>query len=184
VSGLIDFLTRVDLRELFVPDASLPEVVLRISIVYLVLFTLLRVVVKREVGSMGITDLLVVVLVADAVQNAMAGQYKSITDGLILAAVLVFWDWFLTYAAYRWRGARKLIRPAPLLLVRDGRVIHANLRQELVTEEELESEIRLQGVMDVQQVAYAFLETDGRVSVIPRKQEEKSEGNDKPKGLG
>lgn len=163
-----DFIFGVDWRELFVPQVPLLESIVRMSVVYLFLFGLFRLVLKREAASLSISDLLVVVLVADAVQNAMGGDYNTITDGLILAATLVFWDWFLSYAALRWRGFRRVIRPAPLLLVRDGQPIVANMRKELLTEEELLSNLRLQGVENLDQVKFAFMEMDGRISVIEK----------------
>lgn len=166
--GMPDFISGVDLRELFVPQMPLLESILRMSVVYLFLVGLFRVVLKREAASLSISDLLVVVLVADAVQNAMGGAYRTITDGLVLATTLVFWDWFLSYAAMRWRGLRYMIRPAPLLLVRDGQIIWPNLRKELLTEEELLSNLRLEGVERVDQVKYAFMEMDGRISVIEK----------------
>lgn len=165
---MLDWLLDIDFRQLFVPSISPLEGILRISIVYLSIFFTLRFVLKREAASLGISDLLVVVLIADAVQNAMADSYTSVTDGLILAGTLVFWDWFLSYAAMRWRTARVIIRPAPLLLIRDGRIIWHNLGKEHLTEDELLSQLRLQGVESVDEVKLAFMETDGRISVIPR----------------
>ncbi len=162
------FLSEVDWQSLFVPQVPLLESILRMSVVYLFLIGLFRVVLKREAASLSISDLLVVVLVADAVQNAMAGSYNTVTDGLILASTLVFWDWFLSYAAMRWRGFRRILRPAPLLLIRNGQIIWSNLGKELLTEEELVSNLRLQGVNKVNQVEYAFMEMDGRISVITR----------------
>lgn len=163
-----DFIFGVNWRELFVPQVPLLESIVRMSVVYLFLYSLFRLVLKREAASLGISDLLVVVLVADAVQNAMGGEYTTITDGLVLASVLVFWDWFLSFAALRWRGFRRMVRPAPLLLIRDGQIIWSNMRKELLTEEELMSNLRLRGVESPDEVKYAFMEMDGRISVIER----------------
>ncbi|HEY7909583.1 MAG TPA: hypothetical protein VIC60_11945, partial [Thermomicrobiales bacterium] len=73
-----------DWQKMFALDTPLLEIVIRGTIIYLALFTLLRFVVKREVGTVGIADLLVIVVIADAAQNAMAGTYTSITDGVLL----------------------------------------------------------------------------------------------------
>ncbi|MGI5836019.1 MAG: DUF421 domain-containing protein [Chloroflexota bacterium] len=174
-----DFIFGIDWRELFVPQVPLLESIVRMSAVYLFLVGLFRTVLKREAASLSISDLLVVVLMADAVQNAMGGNYNTITDGLILATTLVFWDWFLSYAALRWRGFRNVVRPAPLLLVRDGQPIPTNMRKELLTEEELLSNIRLHGVESFDQVKYAFMEMDGRISVITRNRRRPRGGADK-----
>ncbi len=138
---------------------------------------------KREAGQLGITDLLVIVLIADAVQNAMADEYRSVTNGLILAATLVFWNWFLDVAAFRWRRVRRMVRPAPSLLVRDGQIIWSDLRKEYLTEEELLSNCRLQGVEGPEDVKFAFMEMDGRISVIPKEKGDSSGGNSDKKTL-
>lgn len=177
MEDVANYLWGLDWGAVLRPTLPLPEAFLRMSMVYLVLYLLLRLVLKREAGVLGITDLLVVVLLADAVQNAMAGGYQSVTDGLILAAILIFWDWALSYLAFHWRSIRRVLRPAPLLLVRDGEVVWANLRKELLTEEELLGQIRLQGIGRLEDVAYAFMETDGRVSVVPKGKGPGARGN-------
>ena len=150
------------------PDTPVLEIVVRGTVVYLALFVLLRVVLKREAGAMGITDLLVIVLIADAAQNAMADDYTSIVDGLVLVGTLVFWAWALNWLGYRVPAIQRLAHPSPLLLVRDGRPLRRHLAQELITEDELLSQLRLQGVEDIRDVKSAFMEGDGRISVIER----------------
>src|SRR5215218_7184549 len=98
-------------RELFIPQVSPLEIILRGSVMYLVLFTLLRVIQRRESGATGVTDLLVVVLIADAAQNGMSGEYTSITNGVLLVVVIIGWSYLLDLAAFRWTWARRLIRP-------------------------------------------------------------------------
>src|SRR5881409_2972210 len=71
------------------------EIILRGSVMYLSLFILLRVILKRQGGTLGMTDLLLIVLLADASQNAMAGEYKSLPDGIMLVATIVFWSYAL-----------------------------------------------------------------------------------------
>lgn len=156
----------IDWRGAFVPTMSLAEIVLRGSLIYLALFTLLRMVMKRQAGMVGITDLLVLVLLADATQNAMAGQYKSITEGIMLVGTIIAWDYALDWLGYRFPALRRLVHPPPLPLVRDGRMLRRNMRRELITEEELMSQLRLQGVAELAQVKEAFMEGDGRISVI------------------
>jgi uncharacterized membrane protein YcaP (DUF421 family) len=158
----------VDWGNVFVLDTPLLEIVLRGSIMYLALFALLRLVLKREAGAMGITDLLVVVLLADAAQNGMADDYHSIPAGIVLVATIVFWSWALDWLGYRIPFVQRLVRPRALPLIRDGRVLRRNLEQELITDDELLSQLRLQGVADVADVAEAYMEGDGRISVIAR----------------
>lgn len=90
---MVDWLTDVDWGDLLVPQTSLAEIVIRGTAVYLVIFALLRFVSKRQSGALGMTGLLLVVLIADAAQNAMAADYQSLPDGLLLVAVIVGWSW-------------------------------------------------------------------------------------------
>jgi len=94
------------------PSLHIGEIILRGTIVYLFLFVLLRI-LRRGAEAIGISDLLVVVLIADAAQNAMASEYKSITEGLILVTTIVFWDYFLDWLGYRFPAVRPLLRPTP-----------------------------------------------------------------------
>jgi uncharacterized membrane protein YcaP (DUF421 family) len=142
------------------------ELILRGSAVYWFLFIIFRFVMHRDVGSIGIADVLLLVLVADASQNAMAGEYKSITDGFILVATIIGWNYLIDWAAYRFPAVAKLVEPPPLLLVRRGRVLKGSLRQEMLTEDDLMSKLREHGVEDVAQVKKAYIEGDGSVTVI------------------
>lgn len=144
------------------------ELFLRGSLIYLALFALLRFVLKREAGAVGITDLLVVVLIADAAQSAMAGSYTSLPDGLVLVGPIVFWSYALNWLGYQFPHIRPLVRPQPLRLVMDGRLLPQNLRRELLTEELLLSQLRLQGCDDLAMVKEAYMEGDGRISVVSR----------------
>ena len=144
------------------------ELIIRGSAMYLFLFLLFRVVVRRRVGAVGMADILVLVIVADAAQNAMAGEYKSVTDGAILVGTILAWDMLIDWANYRFPALRGWLEAPPLLLVRNGHVIRRNLRHEFVTEDELESKLCQQGVKDVSEVAEARMESDGEVSVIKK----------------
>ncbi|HEX6500580.1 MAG TPA: YetF domain-containing protein [Micromonosporaceae bacterium] len=148
------------------------EMIIRGSVVYLSLYLLLRVVLKRESGTTGVTDLLVIVLLADAAQNAMAGDYTSIGDGLILVATIIAWSFLLNFIAFHFPRAGRFIRPRPLPLVKDGRVIPRHMRRELITREELMSQLRQQGVADLSRVKLVYMEPDGQFSVVTRKEDQ------------
>lgn len=164
----MDKLFQIDWHAVFVPTVPLLEIILRGTLVYLLLFVVLRV-LRRESGGLGIADVLVIVLIADASQNAMSSDYKSITEGGILVATIVFWDYALDFLAYRFQFFQRLIRPAPLPLIRDGRMLRKNMRQEMITEEELLSQLRQQGIENTTSVQKCYLEGDGRISVIAGK---------------
>jgi uncharacterized membrane protein YcaP (DUF421 family) len=158
----------VEWTELFALRTPLVEILARGTVTYLALFAMLRFLLKRESGTTGVTDLLVIVLIADAAQNAMAGQYTTITDGVLLVAVIIGWSFLLDFIAYYVPAAARIIRPRPLLLVRDGQIIERNMRRELVTEAELRSLLREQGIDNLTRVREARMEPDGQISVITR----------------
>src|SRR5215470_12166928 len=119
----------IDWRSTFLPSASVGEIFLRGTIVYLFLIFVFRL-LRREAGAIGIADLLLVVIIADAAQNAMSSDYKSVTDGLILISTIAFWNYFLDWLGFRFPTIRRLLRPSPLLLIKDGRLQWRNMRQE------------------------------------------------------
>lgn len=156
----------VDWAKVFVPSESPLEIVVRGTLVYLGIYLLLRVVVKRQWSETGVTDLLVVVLIADAAQNAMADEYRSVPDGLLLVAVIVTWSWVLDRLSFRYPWLARLLKPRKLQLVDHGRILWRNMAKEMVTKEELDSELRGHGINDVRTVASAFMEGNGRITVV------------------
>lgn len=154
------------LFELGVPPL---EMIVRGTAMYWLLLALFRVVIRRRVGAVGISDILVLVIIADASQNAMSGEYRSITDGAILVATIVAWNYAVDWAAYRSPRLRRLLEPPPLLLVDRGRVLRRNLRHELVSDSELHGKLREHGVDDVAEVERAYMESDGQFTVLKRK---------------
>jgi uncharacterized membrane protein YcaP (DUF421 family) len=160
-------LLTVDWSSLFVPSVPVAEIVVRGACVYLFLLVLLRL-MRREAGAIGIPDLLLVVLIADAAQNAMASGQSSITDGVILVATIAALDFAVDWLVYVSPVLRRLLRPSPLPLVADGRMLRRNMRHELITPEELLAQLRVQGVDRVADVKHCYLEGDGQMSVIRR----------------
>jgi uncharacterized membrane protein YcaP (DUF421 family) len=156
----------VDWQAMFSPEHSLLEIFLRGTIMYIVLFSILRFFLKRQSGVIGIADLLVVVLIADAAQNAMAAEYKSITEGTLLVLTIVFWNYAVDWLGHRFPLIQRFTRPPPLQLIKDGRLLHRNMREEMITKEELLSQLRQQGIEDPGQVKKAYIEGDGRISII------------------
>src|SRR5690554_6331903 len=107
----------VDWRALFVPTGSLLEIFLRGSVMYLALFVMMRLILKRETGGISITDILVVVLIADAAQNGLAGQYESITEGLLLVATILGWSYVLDWLGFKVPRFQRLLEPRPILQI-------------------------------------------------------------------
>lgn len=163
-------LLHVDWDALFSLSTPLPEIILRGSVFYWFLFFMFRFIVRRDVGSVGIADILIVVIIADASQNAMAGEYTSITDGMVLVSTLLFWNMLLDWASFHFKPFRHFAEPSPLCLVRNGRLLPRNMRKEFITEDEIWSKLREEGIESLDQVKSLHLEADGEFSIIKRKQ--------------
>ena len=162
---MMDLLFKVDWHKIFFPSLSLSELFIRGTIVYLTLLAILRFFPNRQVGAVGIADLLVVFLFANAAQNAMVSDYTAITDGLVLVATIIFWNYLLNWLAYKFPRVERFMSPSPLLLVKNGHLIPRNLRRELINERELMAQLRKQGVEKLEEVKKAFMEADGSISV-------------------
>jgi uncharacterized membrane protein YcaP (DUF421 family) len=142
------------------------ELVLRGSAVYWGLFLLFRFGLRRDTGSLGIADILLLVLIADASQNAMAGGYDSVADGAVLVLTIAGWSWLMDWASWRFNAVRRFAEATPLVLVRRGRLVGRNLRAEHITVPELMAALRAQGVGKLAEVKIARMESDGTISVI------------------
>jgi uncharacterized membrane protein YcaP (DUF421 family) len=150
---------------MFSPTESILEIIIRGTIMYIGMFALRRV-FRRQAGSVGIADLLVIVVIAYAAQNGMAGDSKSITEALILISTIVLWDWFFDWLGFRSPFWERVLQPQPLLLIENGRVIKKNLDQELIKEDDLLAQLREQGVENIDSVRKCFLESNGHFSVL------------------
>lgn len=160
----------MDWNSIFLPDIPLLEIILRGSVMYITLFILLRIVLKRQTGSLGMTDLLLITLIADASQNAMAGGYNSIVSGIVLVCTIMFWSYLFDWLGFKYPWFARLVEPAPLPLIKDGKPLRRNMRRELITDEELMSQLREQGLDDFGKVKEAYIESSGHISVVPYEQ--------------
>lgn len=151
--------------EMFVPSQSVVELVIRGSIMYLGALAILRI-MRREAGEMSRADFLLIMLVADAAQNGMAGEYHSITEGLILVATIFCWNYLIDWLSYRVPAIHSLMEPPPLLVVQNGKPHRKHLRSEMITMDDLMEQLREQGVEHLSQVKRCFVEADGKLSVI------------------
>jgi len=156
------------------------ELVLRGTLIYWFLFLLFRFVLRRDAGSLGLADILVVVLVADAAQNGMSGEYKSVGEAMVLVGTIAGWNYFIDWMSFRYPWFARFAEPRVVTLIQHGRVQRKNLEQEMLTEEELQSHVRQSGVEGIQDVKHACLEPDGHISVI---RFSAAESQSKEKGL-
>jgi uncharacterized membrane protein YcaP (DUF421 family) len=159
----------IDWHSVFVPAIGIAEVVVRGSIMYLCMLLILRFVGRRQTGSFGPTDLLVIVMIADAAQNGLGKDYNSVTEGVALVLTITGWEHFLDWLMWKFPAIQPIFKPPSLRLVENGRYLSANMNKEMLTEDELRSQLREHEVEDVSEVRLAMLEGDGRLSVLRRK---------------
>jgi uncharacterized membrane protein YcaP (DUF421 family) len=152
-----------DIFDIRVPIA---ELVLRGTLVYWTLFLIFRFILRRDVGAVGIADILLLVIIADAAQNAMSGGYSTYTEGAILVLTIVAWNWVFDSASFRFPAVRRFAQPDRLTLIRKGVAMRRNLRREFITMEELHAKLREHGIEKIADVKAAYLEEDGEISVI------------------
>ena len=155
-------------NEIFSLSASPLDPIVRGTLMYLALFMLFRVVIRRRVGAVGISDILLVVIIADAAQSGLSGEAKSVSEALLVVGTIFAWNWVIDWLNYHVPALRGVLEPPPLLLIENGRIQRRNLRHEFVTLDELKSKLREHGITDPAQVEKAYLESDGEVTVIKK----------------
>ncbi len=161
----------MDWSEVFRLTVNPLELLVRGTLTYWFIFVLFRVILRRGAGAVGMADVLLLVLIADAAQNAMSGGYKSVTDGAILVSTIIGWSVTVDWLAYRFPRLGKLLEASPLALVENGRINRRHLREEFMSDDELMSKLREKGVERVEDVKRATMEADGTISVIRRAQD-------------
>ena len=155
-----------DLAGIFSFTVSPLDLMLRGTLLYWFLFIVLRFILRRDVGSLGISDCLFVVIRGDAAQTSMIGSATSATDGMVLISTLVFWSYTLDFMSFRFPLIQRFTSAPRLCLVRDGKLLRRNMRREFITDDELNAKIRHAGVEDVTSVKRMYLESDGEMSLI------------------
>jgi uncharacterized membrane protein YcaP (DUF421 family) len=163
---MLDAIWTLEWREMFVPTHSVAEMIVRGTLMYLGLFLIFRFIVGRQASAIGLADILVIVIIADAAQNAFSKEYQSVTEGIALVLTIVFWDFMIDWLGYRSRLFGWLAKPAPLPLIRDGKMMFKNMRREMISTDELRSQAREQGIANIAKVKLACLEGNGEISFI------------------
>lgn len=164
----------IDWASIFQPSLGIAEIIVRGTLVYLALFLIFRLVVRRQSGSFGPADLLAIVIIADAAQNAMGKDYGSVTEGIVLVMTIVGWEYFLDWLAWRYPRLRPILKVPPLKLVENGKIIERSLRSEMLSEDEVIGGLRERGVRDLNEIEAAYLESSGKIAVV--KADEPCEG--------
>ena len=152
---------------------SLIEIVVRSTVVYLVILAGFRLAGKRHISQLSLIDFALILLVSNAVQNAMVGNDSSLLGGIVAATTLILINVILTKVIFKETKLGGFITGEPRLLVRNGQMVMSNLTKESIRSEELEEQIREHGFTDISEVKTAILEIDGSISVLPYDKEGK-----------
>ena len=152
------------------------ELTARAVLVYLFLLVLLRLTGKRQVGQLAPFDLVLLLILSNAVQNAMNGGDNSFTAGAILAAVLIGLNGLVGYATFKSRWLEALVEGRPKVLIHNGKLYESLLRNQRLTRHELLAALRRAGCGCIEQVHIAILENNGQISVVPQAEQTGEKG--------
>lgn len=145
------------------------EFIIRAVIVYGVLLVLLRLTGKRQVGQLAPFDLVLLLVLSNAVQNAMNGGDNSVIGGVISAATLVSVNWIVGWLTYRSKLLEGWIEGRPVILIHEGKVNHRAMNHMRMTMHELNAALRAEGCTGPEEIHLAVLENNGKVSVMQKK---------------
>lgn len=157
--------------DLFQLSAPWWHFVLRAIVVYVLVMVLMRASGKRAVGQFTPFDLVLLILIGNAVQNGINGGDNSLTGAVIMASTLIVLNYIVALAIARSRRVEKWVEGVPVLLARDGQVFHDVLRRELVSNDDFAEALRMNGINDHAEIGLAVLETNGHISVVLRKRD-------------
>lgn len=159
------------MSDLFTLSAPWWHFVFRAVVIYVLVMVLVRLSGKRAAGQFTPFDLVLVILIGNAVQNGINGGDNSLTGAAIMASTLIALNYLVALLTARHRGIEKFVEGAPVVLARNGHLYAQVLRRELVSRDDFDEALRMNSVDDISGVEIALLETNGRISVVPRKQD-------------
>ncbi|MHA6721873.1 DUF421 domain-containing protein [Sphingomonas sp. RS2018] len=144
------------------------DIVLRATAMFAVVYLLLRLLGKRELGQMTPFELVTLIVIGDLIQQGITHNDFSLTGATLAICTFAFWSVVLGWVAWLFPRFRKALEGEPRVIVRDGVLLADNLRRDRMTREEVEAEMRLAGIARLTDVAWAILETNGKISFIDR----------------
>ncbi|MFC3213930.1 DUF421 domain-containing protein [Novosphingobium panipatense] len=142
------------------------EIVIRASVMFVVVYVLLRLMGKRELGQMAPFELLSLIVTGDLIQQGVTHQDFSLTGATLAIFTFAAWSFVMGIVSHRFPKARQGLKSRPVVLVRDGRLLKGNLDEERIDDAELAVEMRLAGISSLRQIAWAILEPEGKISFI------------------
>ena len=156
----------IDFEALFAIEGSVLETILRSTILYFGILLLMRILPRRTGGELAMMDLIFVLLIAEAATHSI-GDYTSITEGFIAIGTLMTWDYLVNWLSFHIPMVERMFSAPPVQIIKRGKILRRNMRSEYITEEELKENIRKKGLEDISQVKHAFVEGDGKITIIP-----------------
>jgi uncharacterized membrane protein YcaP (DUF421 family) len=144
------------------------DLVIRATVIFFFIFLVTRVVGRRQLSNLEPFDVILLVVIGDLVQQGITQSDNSVTGSITVISTIAVLSVLVAWVAFRFRRLRLVMDGEPIIVVQDGEVLERNLRRERITVEELEEELRQQQLPGVSGVAWAILETDGRISCIPK----------------
>jgi len=144
------------------------DIVLRASAIFILLYVLLRLFGKRQLGQMTPFEFVGLVVIGDFVQQAITHNDYSVTAGILAVATFGFWSLVLGWVSYRSDTMRRLLEGQPRILIQDGKLLDKVLQRDKITEAEVLSEMRLSGIAQLDDVEWGILEPSGKISFLKR----------------
>jgi uncharacterized membrane protein YcaP (DUF421 family) len=147
------------------PQTPLLELIARGTLLYCGALALVRLMPKRTGGELATMDLIFVLLIAEAAAHSL-GEYTSVADGLVMIIILMLWNWAINALSYHFPAIERIVSAPPTEVIRKGKFLRRNMRREYLTEEELMSHVRKEGISGVESIKSARIESDGRISIV------------------
>ena len=145
------------------------DIALRAIVLYVFVFLLMRLAGRRELSSLQPFDLVLLIIIGDALQQGLTQSDYSVTGAMIAVGTFALLQVATSYLNFRVPWFRPALEGHPIVVVQDGKIIDANLRRERIAVEELAEAMRLQQIASIDEVAWAVVETPGQISFIPKK---------------
>ena len=142
------------------------DIVIRAAVIFFFVYLLTRLLGRRELNSLEPFDLILLVVVGDLVQQGVTQNNQSVTGAMLAISTIGLLTVGLSYISFRFRRMRPILNGEPIVLVEDGEVIEPNLRRQRLTREEIGAAARLEGISSIEDVRWAILETNGRISFV------------------
>jgi len=144
------------------------DLALRAIVLFFVVFILTRVIGRRELSSLEPFDLILLIILGDAIQQGLTQDDYSVTGAVIVVSVFAALQVSISYISFRSRRLRPILQGEPIVLVQDGSLIESNLRRERLTAGEIAEAARQEQIASLEDVQWAVLETSGKISFIPK----------------